>query len=38
MNQTRVSKNISENKTAGRRKVGSPRLRWLEGAENDYGS
>jgi hypothetical protein len=35
MDQTRVNKNFSENKTEGTRKVGSPRLRWLEGAEND---
>jgi transposase len=33
--QTRVDKPIFENRPEGRRKVGSPRMRQLEGVEND---
>jgi plasmid maintenance system killer protein len=35
MYQRRVVKNILESKPEGRRKVGRPRLRWLDDAEND---
>jgi hypothetical protein len=33
MDQTRVTKKIFENKPAGRRKVRTPSLRWLEDIE-----
>jgi hypothetical protein len=35
VDQTRVGKQIVESKAEGRRKVGGPRLRWLEDAQND---
>jgi hypothetical protein len=33
--QTWVDKTIFKNRSVGRRKVGSPRMRQLEGVEND---
>jgi hypothetical protein len=33
--QTREAKKIFATKSESRRKVGRPRLRWLENAEND---
>jgi hypothetical protein len=35
MNNERVVKKISESKADGRRRMGRPRLRWLEDAEKD---
>jgi hypothetical protein len=35
MDQRRVVKKIFDNKSEGRRKVGRPRLRWLDDVEND---
>jgi hypothetical protein len=35
MDQRRVVKKFFENKPEGRRKVGRPRLRWLDDVEND---
>jgi hypothetical protein len=35
MDQTRVAKNIFENKSEGRRKAGRPKMRWLEDVDND---
>jgi hypothetical protein len=35
MNQTRVAKKSFENKPERRRKVGKPKLRWMEDAENE---
>lgn len=36
MDQSRVTKIIHEAKLDGRRKVGRPRLRWLDDGEDDF--
>jgi hypothetical protein len=36
MNETRVAKKMFENKPKRRRKVGRPKLIWMEGAKNGY--
>jgi hypothetical protein len=35
MDKRRVVKKIFDSKPEGRRKVGRPRLRWLDGVEDD---
>jgi hypothetical protein len=35
MDQARIAKKILENKSKGKRKIGSSRLRWVEDVENN---